>query len=189
MYDWWNIMDLQDRFGSVYLEEELGIQNLKIFINPIEVFFIDEFSSDPSKIAPYLQSIGLKLIRETEKFEEKMEYYSTCPLLNIKREGELPLVALLNYSEETSWIDKWVEKNPVHITINFDNRGPGWSIFRYDKYKDIVNFIRVSDDERVEFVHNNGFLLKTKNLIPINELTELITLSTYEGNSLSIKKD
>lgn len=65
-----------------------------------------------------------------------------------------------------------------HVCLSHDNRGEGWSLYRFDDCP-LVNFSKVEGDSRVSFAHKGGFIAKTSERLPLNELVELVSAATY----------
>lgn len=58
------------------------------------------------------------------------------------------------------------------LSITHDDRGDGWTLYRYDDAP-LINFAKLSDDDRVLFAHPGGFIAKTKERLPLDEVIEL----------------
>jgi hypothetical protein len=60
--------------------------------------------------------------------------------------------------------------------ICHDDRGSGWTLYRYDDDARI-DFSRVRADERTLFAHVGGFIAKTKTLLPREEVLGMMALA------------
>jgi hypothetical protein len=65
---------------------------------------------------------------------------------------------------------------PVTIAIYPDDRGPGWTLFRYDD-DPRVDFSRLTGNESILFAHRGGFTAKTKSKCPMKHVMVLISLA------------
>jgi hypothetical protein len=54
-----------------------------------------------------------------------------------------------------------------------DRQGTGWRLFRFDGAP--VNYSLIADRPEIAFAHKNGFLAKTRERIPVNDVIELVS--------------
>lgn len=67
--------------------------------------------------------------------------------------------------------------NPLmSISPSVDGRGDGWTLYRYDDSK-FIDFNRIRNHPKVNFVHANGFIAKVGADVTRDELLELAKLS------------
>ena len=59
------------------------------------------------------------------------------------------------------------------LVISLDRRSEGWRLYRYDGAP--VDFSLISNCPEIEFAHKSGFLAKTKERLPIDELIALVS--------------
>ena len=72
----------------------------------------------------------------------------------------------------------WRERRHPELafSISHDDRGPGWSLYRYaDDPR--IDFSRIAADSRVLFVHKSGHLAKTHERLSLGELNGLVRKS------------
>ena len=58
------------------------------------------------------------------------------------------------------------------MTITPSNRGEGWELVRLGDSM-IVDFRAIEKDSKIRFVHGSGFLAKTHDRLPLEEVVEL----------------
>jgi hypothetical protein len=63
---------------------------------------------------------------------------------------------------------------PADLLIYHDDRHTAWAVFRFNDFDDSINLSAVKDHPQIRFVHTNGFLAKTKEMIPLEELYKIL---------------
>ena len=82
---------------------------------------------------------------------------------------------MLGETKESAGLDEFrrLDKNPPDIVISLDRTGNGWRLFRYNGTP--VDFNLISDRPEIAFAHKSGFLAKTKELLSLGDLVDLIS--------------
>ena len=62
----------------------------------------------------------------------------------------------------------------VAVSVSHDDRGAGWSLYRFDDDRR-VNFSRLDGDPAVLFAHAGGFIAKTKVRLAVDDVVRLVT--------------
>ena len=62
---------------------------------------------------------------------------------------------------------------PAEISVTYDGRGEGWRLARLNDATG-VDFSKLEGDEKIKFAHKTGFIAKTKQRIPVNEVMKLV---------------
>jgi hypothetical protein len=177
---WWQFKDSVDRIGPVKSSEIFHAGDDLINRNPVESWLVTRFAAEPDKCVAMLRDYGSRLINEAKILKKQIDYWKTAPRLMI---AGVP--AMFAETKETAGLDEFrrLEKNPSDIVISLDRTGSGWRLFRYDGAP--VDFNLIANNPEIAFAHKSGFLAKTRELIPMDELVVLVgqavTLRTY-GN-------
>lgn len=152
--------------------EEFGVHgNLPFTQSPIEVGVLTLFAKDPNSIAPLIKDIAIGQIEYARKLEQGKRHWLE-PERRKYIKGELVLMS--PDTEATGFGDacRILRLRPAMRIIKA-TRGEGWSLMRCDdNYR--VDFLKLSKDSRMDFIHNTGYLATTKTLIPMEELIELL---------------
>jgi hypothetical protein len=82
---------------------------------------------------------------------------------------------MIGETRESAGLEEFrrLDKNPPDIVISMDRREKGWRLFRFDGT--CVDFSRIADCPEIAFAHKSGFMAKTKELLPIDDLIVLVS--------------
>ncbi|MFC2058495.1 MYG1 family protein [Chloroflexota bacterium] len=167
---WWHFKDSVDRFG-------LGKSSIKyhagddlINRNPVEIWLIAGFASDPEASLPILKSFGAHIIENALMLKRQIEFWKTSCRLVI---AGVP--AMIGKTRESAGLEEFrrLDENPPDIVISLDRRDKGWRLFRYDGAP--VDFSLISDHPEIAFAHKSGFMAKTKECLAIDDLIALVS--------------
>ena len=169
MVPWWQFKDSVDRIGSVKSSEIFHAGDDLVNRNPVESWLVTRFASEPDKCVALLQDYGTRVIEEAKLLKKQIDYWQTAKRLMI---AGVP--TMFAETKETAGLDEFrrLEKNPPDIVISLDRTGSGWRLFRYDGAP--VDFNLIAYRPEIAFAHKSGFLAKTSELIPIDELVILV---------------
>ena len=83
--------------------------------------------------------------------------------------------AMLGETRESFGLEEFrrLDVNPPDIVISLDRSSEGWRLFRYDGAP--VDFSLLAFCPEIEFAHKSGFLAKTRERLPINDLISLVS--------------
>lgn len=167
---WWDFKDEVDRYGSRNSSEKFNAGDDLINRNPVEDWLTTQFESEVENAAPLLKSFGIYLIEEAEKLRNQIEVLRNSTRLDISG-----VPAIISETREIIGFEEFrrLEANPPDIVISLDRRDDGWRIFRYEGT--LVDLTQISDDPRISFAHKTGFLAKTNERLPLEELSDLIS--------------
>jgi len=167
---WWGFKDEVDRFGSRNSSIKFDAGDDLVNRNPVEDWLTVRFASDVEKTEPLLKSFGKYLIDEAEKLKNQIEVLRAGKRVDISG-----VPAVISETRETIGLEEFrrLEEYPPDIVIALDRRDDGWRIFRYDGTP--VDLTLVSDDRRVSFAHKSGFLAKTRERLPVDDLIDLVS--------------
>ena len=167
---WWYFKDEVDRFGPVKSSVKYHAGDDLVNRNPVESWFVARFASEPEASLPLLKSFGTQLIEEARKLKTQIDFWKSSKRLII---AGVP--AMIGETRESAGLEEFrrLDKNPPDIVISMDRREKGWRLFRFDGTN--VDFSRIADCPEIAFAHKSGFLAKTKELLPIDDLIVLVS--------------
>ncbi len=174
---WWSFKDEVDRFGPQKSSVKFNAGDDLVNRNPVEDWFTEIFASDANSFLPGLKDFGKYLIAEARKLKTQIEI-----LRNGTRVEISGVPAIISETRETIGLEEFrrLEDNPPDIVISRDRRDDGWRIFRYDGAA--VDLTLISDCPEVSFAHKSGFLAKTGDQLPVDELIDLISKAVVKND-------
>jgi len=167
---WWDFKDQFDRFGPSKIAAGLGIENLLSFINPIEDWLLELFEQNPGDIYPLMRSFGQYVIKEARFLSSQFEFWANSEKRIVKNK-----TVLIGLTDDSTGSQRYSQQldPPAEISVSYDGRGEGWRLARINDAMD-VDFSKLEGDEKIKFAHKTGFIAKTKQRIPINEVMKLV---------------
>jgi hypothetical protein len=169
---WWNFKDSVDRIGPVQSSLKFNAGDDLVNRSPVESWWVSGFTSDTQACLPLLKSFGLHLIKEARLLKGQIDFWKTSRRLVI---AGVP--AMIGETRESAGLEEFrrLENNPPGIVISLDRRDEGWRLFRFDGAP--VDFSLIADRPEIAFAHKNGFMAKTKEHLPIDDLIALVSKS------------
>lgn len=166
---WWHFKDSVDRFGPVTASQKFNAGDDRVNNNPVENWLVDRFSIEPQGCVPLLKSFGASIIKNGSALKRQLDFWKSCRKLVI---GGVP--AIIGENRESYGLEEFrrLEPNPPDIVISLDRRSEGWRLYRFEGTP--VDFSLLSNDPQIEFAHKTGFMAKTKDRLPIDDLIALI---------------
>ncbi|UCC17368.1 MAG: MYG1 family protein [Dehalococcoidales bacterium] len=174
---WWDFKDEVDRYGTRNSSIKFDAGDDLVNRNPVEDWLTAHFASDVEKTMLLLKSFGKYLIEEAEKLKSQIEVLQNGIRLDI---AGVP--AVISETRETIGLEEFrrLDDNPPDIVVSMDRRDDGWRIFRYDGAP--VDLTLISGDARVSFAHKSGFLAKTRENLPVDDLIDLISNAVVKND-------
>jgi len=167
---WWEFKDKFDRFGPFKIADELGIENLLPFISPIENWILKLFTQNPNEISSLMRSFGQNVIKGARILSSQFEFWENSERCIVK--NKTVLIGLTNDSTGVQRYSSQMD-SLAEISVSYDGRGKGWRLARLNDAKG-VDFSKLEGDEKIKFAHKTGFIAKTKQRIPVNEVMKLV---------------
>ena len=176
---WWEFKDKFDRFGPFKIAHELGLENLLPFINPIEDWFLELFEQDPNEISALMRSFGQSVIKGSGTLASQFEFWANSEKRVVKNK-----ILLIGRTNDSTGVQRYSSRMnpPAAISVSYDGRGEGWRMARLNDAPG-VDFSRLEGDEKIKFAHKTGFIAKTKQRIPLNEVLELVEQAIAESSA------
>ena len=166
---WWHFKDSVDRIGARRSSVIFGAGDDLVNRNPMEEWLVERFASDTESILTLLTTFGNHLIENARNLKQQIEFWKTGRRLVI---AGVP--AIIGETRETAGLEEFrrLDEHPPDIVISLDAAGAGWRLFRYDGAP--VDFSRISGCPEIDFAHNSGFMAKTKERLPIDDIIALV---------------
>ncbi|MFC2007329.1 MYG1 family protein [Chloroflexota bacterium] len=167
---WWHFKDNVDRFGPVKSSEKYHAGDDLVNRNPVESWLVDRFATGPESSLPLLKTFGDYIIGEARMLKSQIDFWKTSPRLVI---AGVP--AVIGETRESAGLEEFrrLDENPPDIVISLDRRDEGWRLYRYDGTP--VDFSLISDRPEIAFAHKSGFMAKTRERLPVDELINLVS--------------
>ena len=167
---WWKFKDSQDRFGPVKAARDFNAGDDLVNHNPLEDWILDYFAADPEGSIPLLKSYGQYVIDSAQQLKTQIDFWQNARRLNI---AGIP--AVIGETRESLGLEEFrrLTPDPPDIVISMDRRSDGWRLFRYEGTR--VDFSLIADCPEIEFAHKSGFLAKTRERLPVDELISLVS--------------
>jgi len=170
---WWNFKDNIDRRGGFKVAADIGVESLDPLNSPLEAFMLSLFKESPLSVYQQMKTFGQTLIDRGYLLREQISFWQNCEKLQIKDK-----TVIIGYTDETSGSVQYCEtldKVP-DVRINYDGRGQGWSLATI-KDADGIDFFKLNGHNQIKFAHKNGFIAKTKERIPLDDVLQLVELA------------
>jgi hypothetical protein len=167
---WWHFKDEVDRFGPVNSSIKYHAGDDLVNRNPVESWLVASFASCPEASLPSLKSFGTYVIKEARMLKSQLDFWKNSRRLEI---AGVP--AMIGETRESAGLEefrRW-DANPPDIVISLDRRDQGWRLYRYDGTP--VDFSLIADRPEIAFAHKTGFMAKTKERLPVEELVKLVS--------------
>jgi len=180
VFGWYTQMSMMDVRGPYKTAKYLGVDTSVLFSSssPIDGYILSCFSKVTSLTeqdafyglmkdfgADFIEMVGLKMARLKQlKRETKILPIKHLKVLvsQIKDNPKLSMELYLNDLDDET----------VVMSITPSTRGAGWEMVRLGDSM-IVDFRSVATDPEIRFVHVNGFIAKTRSLIPLEAVLKI----------------
>lgn len=167
-------MDVQGPFATA---KTLGLPRFPFELSgPIEgqlmVAFEDATEIEPgSLLAQVLYLIGMGMVSSAKEFAKKIVALAELVKV-VEVKGVKALVFETTDTEGTQ--DLKEQKFPdAAVSLSWDDRGAGWSLYRYNDHPS-VDFSVLEGDASVLFAHKGGFIAKTRERLTLDEVITLV---------------
>ena len=174
---WWDFKDSVDCVGPGKSSEIFNAGDDLVNRNPVEIWLAAHFASEPEASLPLLKAYGAHVIEGARRLKAQIDYWKTSPRLVI---AGVP--AMIGETRESAGLEEFrrLEKNPPDIVISLDSREDGWRLFRYDGAP--VDFSLIENHPAIAFAHKSGFLAKTRERLPLEDLIKLVSEAVIAGD-------
>lgn len=183
---WFESLRVMDSKGPFQLAKQLETSPDVVFrlLSPVEAILVGWFgevdrieqSDELTPMWGLLRQIGRDLLdHAVDVLQRIIQLQSECrPVECCGVQG------FILESEDTTALAKWREKfaPTTAFSIICDDRGPGWSLFRYDD-DERIDFSRLNGRDDIVFAHAGGFIAKTagREQVSLEQALELVKLA------------
>ena len=176
---WYLPTILLDSMGPHYTARAIGISRFPFeLIDPFGLALTHSFGSFHGEVSDemvnFLFFLGKQILESAHKFSEQLSHLGrVCDVLHVNGET----ILYLKTSDITASQEFKNRNHPGAIaSISWDNRGSGWSLYRFGNHQ-YVDFTRISGEPGVVFTHRDGSLAKTQYRVPLEEVLDLVSKS------------
>lgn len=180
VFVWYRYINMMDVRGPHRTADHLGIDASVLFAtsSPIEGYVLSHFAEVETLdrndlVYKFMLAFGVDMI---DLIDRKMER-----LKRLKEEAQVfsltrgkAVASPIDHSPKLAmelYLD-YLDDKDIVMTITPSSRGAGWELLRLgDNPKVDFRFIRECPE--IRFVHNNGFLAKTRERIPLSDVLPL----------------
>ncbi|MDD2391010.1 MAG: MYG1 family protein [Desulfobacterales bacterium] len=170
---WWTFKDRIDRFGPFRVGAELGVKSLLPSYSPVETWLLKRFEQSPLELYPLMRSFGQHILEEADHLKAQFDFWDQCEKVTLN--GRIVMIGLTTDSDGAEWYSAQME-TPASIVITHDSRRSGWRLARI-RDAEGVDFSKLEGHDCILFAHKTGFMAKTKEQLPIDEVLKLISLA------------
>jgi hypothetical protein len=188
VFGWYTQMSMMDVRGPYKTAKYLGVDTQVLFSSssPIDGYILSCFSrvTTLTEVDPFyalmkdfgtdfIAMVGLKM----ERLEQLKRDTKILPIKHlkvmvseIKEHPKLSMELYLN----------GLDDEDVVMSITPSTRGSGWEMVRLGD-RMIVDFRAVATDPEIRFVHVNGFIAKTRSLIPLEAVLDIASRAILQA--------
>ncbi len=188
VFGWYTHLSQMDVRGPHHVAESLGVDIGVLFAasSPIDGFILSRFSA-VSVLRPgdalyqlmreFGQDLLAMMAKKARRLEELEAQAEVVPLGEYKavvsRIAEEPKLSMELYLNQ-------LNDPAVVMSIFPSNRGSGWELLRLGN-NSRVDFRLVAHHDQIRFVHVNGFVAKTRTLMPLEEVLPIAAAAICDG--------
>lgn len=175
---WYKFTIILDSLGPVQAAKEIGLPELpELLWSPIEAATIESMQGYPelqTSTKELMTMVAHRLINSAVEFRRQMAWLQE----NVRWVPMSDFFILWAECSKPMGFHKVREKSgkDVPVSVNFDDRGPGMCLYRFDDDKRI-DFSKLDGHKDVVFAHKGGFIAKTARRMTEKEVLELIELA------------
>ncbi|MCW8892367.1 MAG: MYG1 family protein [Deltaproteobacteria bacterium] len=180
VFGWYAHMSMMDVRGPYKTAEKLGVDTSILFAasSPIDGYILSCFSklsrlTEQDAFYALMKEFGEDLIAMIDlKMQRLAQLKNETQILPVKH-----LKALFSHIEDNPKLSmelylRFLNDESIVMSITPSIRGTGWELLRL-KDNLMVDFRSIAANPEIRFVHVNGFVAKTRSLIPLEEVVEL----------------
>lgn len=167
---WWRFKDRIDRFGPVKVGAEIGTSELRTTYSPMEGWMLDMFAKSPNAFTDIMRTFGQKAIDSAQRLTDQLALWANARRVEVDGYG-----VLIGDTDESEGAQEFNvrQADPAAICVTQDSRGEGWKLLRFDNAPE-VDFAKLQGRPEIKFAHKTGFVAKTQDRLPVDEVLALI---------------
>jgi hypothetical protein len=167
---WFDFKDRVDRFGPAKTGAEIGTNRLRITYSPFEEWYLDLFASKPQDSLELMRKFGISMIKKGSGMAARFKFWGKCKKVTLKDQQ-----IVIGHTDDSAGSQEYNDtlSDPASVLITYDSRGKGWKMCRFD-HAPSVDFSRLEGRDEIKFAHKTGFVAKTHERIPLEQVLELV---------------
>ena len=197
VFGWYPFMSVIDVQGPHRAAEHLGVETSVLFSSssPIDGYILSKFSRVKSlrkndMLFSLMKEMGQEFIAMIGLKKNRLELLKTeAEVVRVK--GFKILVNKISDNPKLSMelYLRFLNDERIVMSISPSIRGKGWELLRLGD-NSIVDFRAISNAPAVRFVHANGYVATTQELIPLEDVFQLAarSISEFGMHRVDIKK-
>ncbi len=194
VFGWYEHMSMMDVGGPYKTAKRLGVDPAVLFASssPIDGYILSQFSqlgemNNRNFFYRFMEDFGVRMINMIEEKMSRLERLKTeAQILPVGGYKALFSPIRENPKLSLELFLQQLEDNEIVMSITPSNRGDGWELLRLEDYN-FVDFRAVAKDPDVRFVHVNGFVAKTRSLLPLDKVLEIAAKALLSGDVLAYR--
>jgi hypothetical protein len=190
---WYKAVAILDSKGPAALAKHLDIPRIpRGTVSPFELTLLRQlqvFSGNTpvhAFLCRILRFVAEDLTESSKELSERLaEHRAKSQVLRVGGMPTLVLLAPAYRGAITLLRKEWMGEHDevIGMSISYDDRGDGWCLFRFDDHPS-VDFTRLREQDEMKFVHASGFVGKTEDRLPLNEVLDLAAKAVSPLESL-----
>ncbi len=176
---WLDATELLDSKGPMAYGRAMGLSSENVFksFSPVEAAMFAAFSErlvvreERDTLGSMMRLIGERLLHEAMQLDQAIDRLRAVTTL-VDVAG---VAVMVTQSKDTMGSREFRKEfaPQVAVAVSWDDRGEGWTLFRYDD-DPRVDFSLLVGNANMAFIHAGGFIGKTHKLLPMDEVLELV---------------
>ena len=176
---WYQFTAWIDSQGPSRAAAQFGLEELPGFMrSPIEAAALEAIKEeDWNTVLPLAKATVNLKVQHALKLQEQMKFLREQAYgLELAGINVLVVPADDTFGSEAFRKEEEARGVTYDACLSWDNRGKGWSLYRYDDSPKL-DLSRLEGDVRVGFTHKGGFIAKTIERLDFEALTDLFTIA------------
>lgn len=181
VWPWLEFVEVNDSKGPGAVAARLGVPWEKltsVSVNPVEQWALHWFADNANNMKDVLCGIGSRLLEELRNYQSAMAALQA----HARVEHVRGVVILdLSFTSDTTAVNKWRMTHcpTAKGSIMKDERGGGYTLYawQFGQGAGWLDFRRIAGMAGVGFVHNGGFLAKTRTGLTFREALYLMLVA------------
>lgn len=175
---WYEVGAMLDSKGPFATAKHLGLEKFPFEITggPIEGQFMMEFERHHTLpvgcfLSAFIHFMGTGMVASAQAYSEQLDNLNrNCMPCEVK--GQQVLIFPTDNVEGSQDVRDRLFPEAA-VSVSWDDRGEGWSLYRYNDHP-AVDFSRLEGDPAVLFAHKGGFIAKTHTRLSVDQVLALV---------------
>ncbi len=188
MFGWYCHMSMLGVRCTYKTAEPLGVDTSVLFAasSPIEGYILARFSQahqllPEDMLYKLMKDLGHELLALMKQKKARLaRLKEEVKILPVKHLKAIASTIADNPKLSMELFLRYLDDDSIVMSITPSVRGPGWEMLRLKDFE-IVDFRAIADNPEVRFVHANGFVAKTRSLIPLEAVIRLAAAAVADA--------